>query len=306
MKYHKPIIGIPKALLYYKYGNTWANFLVELGFEVIYSPSTNSKLLERGKSLIIDESCLSLKIYMGHIDYLVDKADYILIPRIGSLYKKEKMCTNFNALYDIVNTVFKINILEFNIDVEKGFSEKKAFLLMGKKLKKSRKETIRAYLKAKRMVKRELNHKIIKQNLLLESKEQIKILLVAHSYNIYDNLIGNTIVEHLNKEGVNIIYSDLVDEKESKDKYIIISEKVYWTYSKELLNSIIHYYDKIDGVILLSVFPCGPDSLINEMCLRKIKKPITAIIVDELSSDAGLQTRIESFIDIIKKRKEDS
>jgi predicted nucleotide-binding protein (sugar kinase/HSP70/actin superfamily) len=54
----------------------------------------------------------------------------------------------------------------------------------------------------------------------------------------------------------------------------------------------------------MSTFPCGPDSLVTELCLRKIKGiPMTNIILDELQGEAGLHTRIESFIDIIREKK---
>ncbi len=65
----------------------------------------------------------------------------------------------------------------------------------------------------------------------------------------------------------------------------------------------MNYYNKIDGLILLTTFPCGPDSLTNEMCIRKLNIPLTNIIIDELNGEAGLQTRIESFIDIINEKK---
>ena len=151
-------------------------------------------------------------------------------------------------------------------------------------------------------MERNLKHKLIKQDIVLATSDKKKILLVGHSYNIYDNLIGKTIINVIKKEGADVIYADIFDKKEIKDKYKVISEQVYWTYSKELLSSIVHYYDQVDGIILLSVFPCGPDSLTNEMCIRKIKKPITTLIIDELTSETGLQTRIESFIDIINRR----
>ena len=39
------------------------------------------------------------------------------------------------------------------------------------------------------------------------------------------------------------------------------------------------------------------------MILRQIKdKPIIQLIIDETTGEAGLATRIESFIDIIKER----
>jgi predicted nucleotide-binding protein (sugar kinase/HSP70/actin superfamily) len=296
-------IGIPKALLYYKYEDLWDNFFHELGCDIIHSPDTNNEILENGKNLSIDESCLSLKLYLGHVNYLVDKADYILVPRISSLHKKEKMCTNFMALYDIVHNLFDVPILKYNIDVENGESEKKAFLKMGKQLKKSHKETYQAYMKAKRIEKRNNKHKLIKQYHIIETTNKIKVLLVAHSYNTYDKLVGEPIIKYLKELNVEIIYANIFNVDDNKNKYKEISPRLYWTYNKDLLGSIIQYQDQVDGIILLSVFPCGPDSLTNEMCIHKVSKPITLLIIDELKGEAGLQTRIESFIDIIKEQK---
>ena len=132
--------------------------------------------------------------------------------------------------------------------------------------------------------------------------DKLKIVLAGHPYNLYDKLVGSTVASVLNKLGVEIIYSDIYDEREAKDKYKTISPHLYWTYNQDIINAILYYEDKIDGVIMLTSFPCGPDSLANEMCLRKTNKPIINLIIDELSSEVGLETRIESFIDIIKAR----
>ena len=57
----------------------------------------------------------------------------------------------------------------------------------------------------------------------------------------------------------------------------------------------------MDGVILLSAFPCGPDSMINELLTRRIKDvPILNLVLDAQSGTAGVETRLESFVDIIR------
>ena len=71
----------------------------------------------------------------------------------------------------------------------------------------------------------------------------------------------------------------------------------------EIIASISHYQEHVDGIILITSFPCGPDSLSNEMILRNVNIPITNLIIDEASSDTGLLTRIESFIDILEERR---
>ncbi len=62
--------------------------------------------------------------------------------------------------------------------------------------------------------------------------------------------------------------------------------------------------DKVDGIILVSAFPCGPDSMVNEMIIRKYPNiPILNIRVHNQDGTAGLETRLESFTDILKLKR---
>ncbi len=66
--------------------------------------------------------------------------------------------------------------------------------------------------------------------------------------------------------------------------------------NKELLGAFSYYKDKVDGTILISAFPCGPDSLTNEMILRK--KGIVKYLLltfEEINSDTAIITRLESL-----------
>ena len=119
-KNKKNRIGLPRALHFHKYRIFWEDFLNRMGFEVIVSPETNQQILKRGANLAVDERCLSLKIYLGHIEWLAGKVDYIFLPRIVSLYRGENACTKFMALNDIVRNTFpNVKLLEYTIDVGK-------------------------------------------------------------------------------------------------------------------------------------------------------------------------------------------
>lgn len=301
----KITIGIPRALLYYKYQHLWECFFKSLGCEIILSPNTNKQIIQNGIELSIDESCLSSKIYMGHVQALINQVDYILVPRVATFGRLDNVCVKFNAMYDIINSTFdNVRMLDYNIDVMKGKGELKAFIKMGRELKKSIFRTIWSYIKAKREVSRHNKQQWRDTEQLLNSTKS-KILLVGHSYNIHDKLLGIPIIESLTKYGVIPIIADSFNKKQIIIKYKEISPCLYWTYSKELLGSIVHLKDQVDGLIFLSTFPCGPDSLVNELCLRKLGQlPMINIVLDELQSEIGLQTRLESFVDIIKDRKE--
>jgi len=299
-------IGIPKALLFYKYGELWIHFFENLGFELIISPNTNLEILENGKKLTDDEACLSLKIYMGHVYYLIDKCDYLLVPRIACLKPHEKLCTNFTALYDLVRNTVNKRIVHYNVDIDGKEDEFYAFTTMGLNLGFRYREVVKAYHQAKKIETISFERRVSKQQVELAKSNKIKVLLAGHPYNLHDDFIGKTISKILKENDVEIIYSDLYLGKYLEKEANKISSKNYWTYNREILGAITHYQENVDGIVLVTTFPCGPDSLTNEMILRKIrKKPIIQLIVDEATGEAGLATRVESFIDILKERSRD-
>lgn len=295
------VIGVPRCLFYYRYQTLIRSFFNELDIEYVISDPSNKKILEDGKKIAPDEACFSLKMFLGHVKNLEGKCDYIFIPRIESVKLDEKVCTNFYLLYDLVNNLFDIKILDFNIDEQKRKTEKSAFIQLGLFLGFSYNRVITAYNHAKEKEKKVKNNNILKQTCILNNNCK-KVLVAGHPYNIYDEFIGKPLIDTLKKNNIDIVFSDIYDTKNIEEESSIISEEVYWTFNKEILGAIGKYKDNVDGIILVSAFPCGPDSLINELVIRKIKDiHILNIILDEANSDTGLVTRLESFIDIINK-----
>lgn len=300
----KVTIGIPKAFLYYRYHIFWKNYFKNLGCKTIVSEDTTKETIEQGKVYSIDESCLSSKIYLGHVASLMDKCDYVLIPRVANYGTGEKVCVKFNATYDLVHNLFPDHqILDYNIEKTKATNEFLTFLKIGLKLNKNPFKVIYSYFYAKKQAKKYQKKRLDQQIKLLNSKK-IKILVVAHPYNIYDNYIGTPIIKKLESMGVDIIYADALSPKIAKMYAKELSPTLYWTYSKELIGAIGYYHYSVDGIIFVTSFPCGPDSLVNELMLRKVTDiPMTNILIDELTASTGLETRLESFIDIIQERR---
>ncbi len=294
-------VGIPRGLLYYYYDTLWKAFFDCLQVPYIISKKSNLNLLKKGQEKAVDEACLALKLYLGHIEDIKNQCDYILIPRIFSLEKQEQVCTNFNCLYDLIHTLYpNIQILNYNIDVKRHHYEKNAFLKLGKELGFSLLESNRAYQLAKEI---EQNHQkqLAKRGQEKLNSTKTKILLVGHPYNIHDALIGQRIITYLQQQNIEIIYSYEISP-ELVDIYIQkISPKVHWTPSKTLLAAFAYYKDKVDGTIIISSFPCGPDSLTNEMMLRKRQQAkVLLLTFEDVNSDVAIITRLESFLDMLK------
>ena len=71
--------------------------------------------------------------------------------------------------------------------------------------------------------------------------------------------------------------------------------------NRELMGSVLLNKDRADGIILLSAFPCGPDSMTNELLTRRLTGiPVLNLVLDAQTGTAGMETRMESFIDIIR------
>lgn len=297
-------IGLPKGLLYYYYKDLWIYFFKYLDCTTVESINSNKKILEEGEKLVLDESCLSLKLFLGHVSYLKDKCDYILVPRIFSVKKNEGVCTNFSCLYDLTNNVLDdVNILNYNIDLTTRDSELLGFLKIGRDLGFSYIKSYKAYkfAKKKSLELREEKEKIQEEKL---KNNNLKILLAGHPYNLYDELIGKQITKYLEKENITVLYSDRVNSSLIDSLCSKLSTDIYWTYSKEVVASIEYYKDKVDGIIMLSSFPCGPDSLSNDLISRRVKNlPILSLLFEDLNSDVGLLTRLESFCDILKQKE---
>lgn len=296
-------IGIPRAFLYYRHYILWKNFFEKLNCHIVLSPESSKEILDIGTKYSIDESCLSSKMYLGHIASLVNKCDYILVPRIENYGKKEKVCVKFNALHDIVKNLFpEMNILTYNIKKDSLKTEFLGFLKIGLKINKNIFKVIISYIIAKRKEKKQEQIEHITQERKLNN-EKIKVLIVSHPYNIYDKYLSSNIIDYLNKNDIQIIYADKLDKKTSKEYSKELSNTLYWTYSKEIIGAVNYYKEIYDGIIFLTTFPCGVDSLVNELVLRKVTKPTLNIILDSSNSEIGLETRLESFIDILKERK---
>jgi len=303
---------------------------LSLGAELVVSPLTNSAILKTGVNLSVDEACLPHKIYLGHIAYLKDKCDAVLIPRLESLGKgkSEMLCTKFHANYCATkNTMPDIPLLDYNIDVRNKQTEYKAFMDVGKKVmlfkklsgsnnnshnnnaknsadkktKRLKQKDIRLAYKNAKAAQQAHNASLTKKTLDLLSGQGKKILIVGHNYITYDNLLGSPITEFLQKNNLTPILANALVTKDTTAKSTELIKTLYWTYSKHIVGVVAAHIKQVDGIILLTAFPCGPDALVNTMLTLKLKDsgiPILNITLDEHLSNTGLLTRLESFVDI--------
>lgn len=293
-------IGIPRALLYYRYGVLWKHFFEKLGLKVILSPETNQTILDLGINNSIDEACLSSKIYLGHALYLSKTCDYILVSRACDYGKKDKVCTRLNGLYDTLKCLIPESmIIDYNIEYTRHIYPIIGFLKMGFRFTKNPLKIIYSYIYA---IKKQTSYNKTKhqeeQNKLF--KPQKKILIFSQFYNIKDKFISSYIINYLESSNIIPIIPSHLSSKLAISFSDYFSDTLYWHYSKELVGALYYYSRQIDGIIYLSTYPCGVSALVNNLAIFKYHNiPSINISIDENITNLSLETKLESLIDII-------
>lgn len=206
------------------------------------------------------------------------------------------MCSRFHAMYDMAKNIFRSSGQKFltcNIDVLHGESEKKAYLSLGQALGCSSKSTLSAYKVAIKADQRLWKEKLKAQKNLLD-QDGLKILIAGHDYLIRDAYIGKPITDFLEKNNVLPIEAGIVDGNAAMKRSPEMSPTCKWQLSREILGGIAMYRDRIDGIIFLTAFPCGPDAMVNELMLRRIDGlPMLNLVLDGQNGTAGTETRLE-------------
>ena len=307
-------IGIPRALLYFRYKAMWRTFFEELGRTVVVSGKSDRSTLETGAYLSIDECCLASKLYLGHVASLLEAGacDALFAPSIDNLGDFKGFCTKFQALPDLVANTFAAQqprIVSCEVDhTETHIKEQEAYIELGQKFGASKKEAKKAYAAAVHAQKKNDEKRARKQAELLkrtskmpEGERPLRILVAAHPYVIHDAFVGAPLVDMLHELDTCVLYADRCNHEKALAKSFEFSDTLPWVVNREAIGAILDMYDQIDGIVLMSAFPCGPDSMTNDLLMRHMKgKPILSLTIDAQSGTAGLETRLESFVDILR------
>lgn len=321
-------VGIPRAMSYYNYFPFWYGFFEDLGIKVILSDKTTKQTMSLGSSLVVSETCLPVKVYVGHILNLLDKGvDKIFVPSIQSIDHKIYNCSKIRGLPDLIRNVVKrdFTIIESTFDKsekKQGLYEflKESVKPFGitdeKRIKQASKEGWKVFNNFKIMLASGLSFEkalsFAKKGQVVIANNQksypISVAVLAHSYNLFDDLISMKIFDKLEKLDVKVYTSEQLPQEKLAEGITSLDSKIYWANEYEMTGGAGHYLqdNNIDGIITINAFGCGPDSIMVERisrASRKFNKPMLILSVDEQTGEAGFVTRIEAFTDMLFRKK---
>ena len=124
-------------------------------------------------------------------------------------------------------------------------------------------------------------------------------------------IMSTSLVHRLEQTGCRVVTSEMLAPSALSAGVTRLAGKAYWTYEEEIVGAGEHYLgNKVDGVIGITAFGCGPDSLMMDMVRRQAARlksvPFMSLTLQEHTAEAGLVTRLEAFTDMLHRRKKES
>jgi len=314
-KMKQPVIGIPRALLYYSYNDQWKRFFEGIDCRVMASPETSARILRSGIMHALSDLCLPLKTFLGHVAVLKDSVDALFIPRYVSVEQESYMCPKMIGLPDVVRASFSnlppiiAPVMHYKQFREGSYEE---FVRPIAKMFSVRQEKAAEVLRAAERDSRELPNLYHEQSESLLSGSRgicsaagMNIGIIGRPYLLFDNHLSKNMFRFLKDMGATPIYLR-PSASDIREAMTVIPKWIYWDMGKEVVTAAHCCFrdDRIHGVINLCSAACGPDSFTGDLIKKRLNpgnKPYMSLSIDEHTSDVGLHTRIEAFIDMIGK-----
>ncbi len=293
-------IGLPQGLLFSKYHIFAETFLQEMGADIVVSPNTNKRILDEGVRYCVDEACLPMKVFHGHVSWLKDRCDAMLIPRMIGIKEKEYICPMFCGLIEMVSN---------NIPQLPDLIDTPIYSLETNRLSQWAKKAGCAVTKDENRIAAALTEALHRyedtETGFHDEGYLFKVGLIGHAYNIFDGFINMDLKNKLNERGIGVITSESIDRESIAGEVKTLFKKPFWTFAADYYGTALAIYKnaKADGIIYLSSFSCGIDSVVTELIKNEIGDfPFMVLKLDEHTGEAGFDTRIEAFADMLKRR----
>lgn len=323
-------VGFPKTLFYFLYYPFWHSFFSELGCEVVTSNPTSKLSLDLGIQEAVNDACLPIKLYHGHVAEIKDEVDILFLPRMVSVRRLagETFCPKFLGLPDMIkNSIEGLpTIIDDRVDLGKGiFPKWNLCNKIAAQIDQRGWVVWRAYLKAQKAQER-FDHLLLQGVPAQEAinsavlgldyqktarpEPDIHLAILGYPYLIYDSFINVGLWESLTQMGIKIWTVEMVPPERLEEQGKTLPKNLFWHFSNRTVRATFYYLkeQKVDGIIHVSAFGCGPDAMVDKLMELEAKNngrmPFMTLSLDEHTGEAGILTRIEAFVDMLRLRRE--
>jgi len=306
-------IGINRSFLVNTYYPLYSTFFTELGFEPVVPDSYSQEGIDQKNSAF----CYPGELAHGYFHSLLEMSnppDFIFLPHFKAVpaldgNSSSQVCPFIQGETFFLKATFRekldqlkgTKVLTPMLNLTKGLeSAKKPLVEVAMQMGVSRKEADKAFSKAlKQQLKcmaemREIGKKALKE--LEADPDKIAVVIFGRPYNGFVEEAHMGIPHKLASRGIMAMPLDFLPLNNEKTK-----RHMYWGMGQHIMKAarFVKQHPQLFGTFITN-FSCGPDSFIIGY-FRDImgRKPSLTLELDNHTADAGLETRIEAFLDIV-------
>ena len=315
----KGSIGFNRSFLVNSYYPLYSNFFTELGYDIVMPDNPSQKGIDRQNAPF----CFPVELAHGFFYSLLNSdapPDYIFLPHFKAVpgdndtisSNQSQVCPLVQGETYYLQTTFRKEIEALKrrgtrllaplIDLSNDLTAaRKPLVKTAVQMGIKRQDAGRAFEKALLQQKKcQAEMKAIGRQTLatLESDPQkFAVILFSRPYNGFVEEAHMGIPHKFASRGVAVIPLDFLDLEEQHSK-----RHMYWGMGKLIMKAarVVERHPQLFGTYITN-FSCGPDSFVVGY-FRDImgRKPSLTLELDSHTADAGLETRVEAFLDIVQ------
>ncbi len=304
-------VGINFSLMTNTLLPLYSIFFKRLGYEVVYETRPDSEGCSRKGAPF----CWPIEQAHGTLKALLDlEPDILFLPHVKAFpvpggADVSVCCPFVQAEPYLLKAAFpeleKFIVLTPVLDMTMGYEAVGAiFVEMARGLGHTGKEAATAFkcgVEAQNAFHRALGEagkEIIES---ISKSGETAVVLFGRPYNAFSGLGNMGIPKKLASRGLRVIPHDFLPIY-NEDSH----EKMYWA-SGQLIMKAARYVARNENLfgVYITNFSCGPDSfLITYFRNRMGTKPSLTLELDSHTADAGIDTRVEAFLDVVRRYRD--
>lgn len=308
-------VWINRSFLVNTYYPLFSTFFTELGYEIILPDEPSQEGIDRRGAAF----CYPAELAHGFFYSMIaasDQPDFIFLPHFKTIPSineeaSSQLCPFVQGETFYLQTTFRDQIDKLKatgtqvltplLDLRTGLeAAMDQFVETAAKMGEAKKKAAKAFKKAidaQKACFKEMKETGKKVMAKLESEpDRTAVVIFARSYNGYVGEANMGIPHKLVSRGVQVIPIDFLSLEDERDK-----KHMYWGTGQLIMRAarFVKKHPQLFGTYITN-FSCGPDSfLIGYFRSIMGKKPSLTLELDSHSADAGLETRIEAYLDIV-------
>jgi predicted CoA-substrate-specific enzyme activase len=309
-------VGLNRSFLVNTYYPLYSTFFHELGLETIIPETSSQEGIDRKNAAF----CYPAEQAHGFFWSLIsgnDVPEFIFLPHFKAVpvsngSRSSQTCPLLQGETFYLRAAFRkrleelkkegVKILSPLLDLTKGIESAKTPLIeTAESIGMKSRDALNAFasaVKAQEKCLRDMKS-IGREALKVLEKipEEFAVVIFARPYNGFVEEAHKGIPRKFASRGISVLPFDFLDYDREEGK-----RHMYWGMGQYLMKAgnVIKNHPQLFSAYITN-FSCGPDSFIIGY-LRDLmgKKPSLTLELDSHTADAGLETRIDAFIDIIK------